>query len=431
MINPNFKVNERGHLSMGGVDLVDVVAEYGTPAFVIDEAAVRARVAEFRDSLNKYYNGNSLCLYASKALCCKELCRILASEGIGIDVVSGGEIYTAYKSGFPMERVYFHGNNKTVDELCLALSIGVGRFVVDNIDELSTLSRLCAEKGKTADILLRIKPGIDAHTHSFVRTGQIDSKFGFALETGEAFDAVRLACSTDNINLVGLHCHIASQVFETSPFIEAAEVMLGFVEKVKTELGCEIAELDLGGGFGVPYVEGDERIEFESFMKPVSERIHELCAEKGLKFPKILIEPGRSVIAEAGVTLYTVGAVKNIPNIRTYVSIDGGMSDNPRYIMYGSPYTIECANKASLPKDTVVTLAGKCCESGDIIQENAPLQRVEKDDIIAVLSTGAYNYSMSSNYNRIPRPPVVIVRDGECRVAVRRETWDDVIGLDN
>lgn len=431
MLNPNLSVNELGHLSIGGVDTVKLAEEYGTPAYIIDETAVRTRVAELRDSLSDYYNGNSLCLYASKALCCMELCRILASEGIGIDVVSGGEIFTAYKAGFPMERVYFHGNNKTVDELSLALDTGVGRFVVDNISEIRTLSALCKEKGKTADVLLRIKPGIDAHTHSFVRTGQIDSKFGFALETGEAYEAVKLVLNLANINFVGLHCHIASQVFEIAPFVEAAEVMLGFIEKLKTELGCEVNELDLGGGFGVPYVEGDERIAFSSFLQPVSERIHEICADKSLKLPKILIEPGRSVIAEAGITLYTVGAVKNIPNIRTYVSVDGGMTDNPRYILYGSPYTVECANKASLPKDTVVTVAGKCCESGDLIQENAPLQQVTDGDIIAVLSTGAYNYSMSSNYNRIPRPPVIIVKDGESRVAVRRETWDDVINLDN
>ena len=431
MLNPNLSVNELGHLSIGGVDTVKLAEEYGTPAYIIDETAVRTRVAELRDSLSDYYNGNSLCLYASKALCCMELCRILASEGIGIDVVSGGEIFTAYKAGFPMERVYFHGNNKTVDELSLALDTGVGRFVVDNISEIRTLSALCKEKGKTADVLLRIKPGIDAHTHSFVRTGQIDSKFGFALETGEAYEAVKLVLNLANINFVGLHCHIASQVFEIAPFVEAAEVMLGFIEKLKTELGCEVNELDLGGGFGVPYVEGDERIAFSSFLQPVSERIHEICSDKSLKLPKILIEPGRSVIAEAGITLYTVGAVKNIPNIRNYVSVDGGMTDNPRYILYGSPYTVECANKASLPKDTVVTVAGKCCESGDLIQENAPLQKVTDGDIIAVLSTGAYNYSMSSNYNRIPRPPVIIVKDGESRVAVRRETWDDVINLDN
>ena len=431
MINPNLSVNGLGHLTVGGVDTVDIAERFGTPTYVIDEMAVRTRVAMFRDSLIDCYGDNSLCLYASKAMCCMELCRVLASEGIGIDVVSGGEIYTAYKSGFPMDRVYFHGNNKREDELCLALDTGVGRFVVDNVTELNTLSRLCAEKGKTADILFRIKPGVDAHTHSFVRTGQIDSKFGFALETGEAYDAVKLAIATENVNLVGLHCHIASQVFETTPFVEAAEIMLGFIAKIKSELSYEIDELDLGGGFGVPYVDGDDSVSYENFMQPVAARIHELCAQMNIKLPKILIEPGRSVIAEAGVTLYTVGAVKNIPDVRTYVSVDGGMTDNPRYILYGAPYTVECANKANLPKDAIVTLAGKCCESGDLIQENAPIQNVEVGDIIAVISTGAHNYSMSSNYNRIPRPPVVFVKDGECRIAVRRETWDDVIRLDN
>lgn len=429
-ISKSLSVNDKGHLTIGGADTVDIAAQFGTPAYVIDEGLVRGKCAEFRESLNKYYDGHGMCLYASKALCCKEICRIVADEGIGIDVVSGGEIYTAYKAGFPMERVYFHGNNKTPDEIELALKTGVGRFVVDNVTELRLLSEICAKQGKTADILLRIKPGIDAHTHSFIRTGQIDSKFGFALETGEAFDAVKAAVSADNINLVGLHCHIASQVFEIRPFVEAAEVMLGFIKKIKSELSYEIDELDLGGGFGVPYTDEDERVSYLDFMRPVSEKIRGICSEDGLKLPKILIEPGRSVIAEAGITLYTVGAVKNIPNVRTYVSVDGGMGDNPRYILYQAKYTLECANKADKPKDMTVTVAGKCCESGDLIQENAKIQQVQPGDILAVLTTGAYNYSMASNYNRIPRPPVVLVKNGECRLAVRRETWEDVVSLD-
>ena len=429
-VSKSLSVNDKGHLTIGGADTVDIAAQFGTPAYVIDEGLVRGKCAEFRESLNKYYDGHGMCLYASKALCCKEICRIAADEGIGIDVVSGGEIYTAYKAGFPMERVYFHGNNKTPDEIELALKTGVGRFVVDNVTELRLLSEICAKQGKNADILLRIKPGIDAHTHSFIRTGQIDSKFGFALETGEAFDAVKAAVSADNINLVGLHCHIASQVFEIRPFVEAAEVMLGFIKKIKSELSYEIDELDLGGGFGVPYTDEDERATYLDFMRPVSEKIRGICSEDGLKLPKILIEPGRSVIAEAGITLYTVGAVKNIPNVRTYVSVDGGMGDNPRYILYQAKYTIECANKADKPKDMTVTVAGKCCESGDLIQENAKIQQVQPGDILAVLTTGAYNYSMASNYNRIPRPPVVLVKNGECRLAVRRETWEDVVSLD-
>ena len=429
-ISDCLSVNNDGHLTIGGVDTVALAQKYGTPLYVLDENKIRANCAKFRNALDKYYKGNGLCLYASKALCCKELCRIAADEGIGIDVVSGGEIYTAHSAGFPMQNVYFHGNNKTADEIALALETGVGCFVVDNITELNMLSELSVKANKTAKVLLRIKPGIDAHTHDYVRTGQIDSKFGFALETGEAYDAVIAASKAEAINLAGLHCHIASQVFEVAPYVEAAEVMMSFIAKLHAEQGIVINELDLGGGFGVPYVESDDEVSYLDFMEPVSAVINDVCTKNSLKAPKILIEPGRSIVADAGITLYTVGNVKNIPNIRTYVSVDGGMGDNPRYILYQADYTVECANKANLPKDMTVTVAGKCCESGDLIQENAPVQSLKAGDILAVLNTGAYNYSMASNYNRIPRPAVVMVKDGEDRLVVRRETWQDVVSFD-
>lgn len=430
MLSNSLNINEKGHLTIGGVDTVDIAEKFGTPTYVIDEAAVRLHCRQFRDSIQKYYGGNGLCLYASKAFCCKEMCRIIADEGLGLDVVSGGEIYTAVKSGFPMERTYFHGNNKSADEIRLAIESGVGCIIVDNISELNLISDICDEMNKTVNAMLRIKPGIDAHTHEFIRTGQIDSKFGFALETGEALEAVKAVIDAKNINLVGLHCHIASQVFETSPFEEAAVVMMKFIAKIKTELGAEIDRLDLGGGFGVPYMDGDPSKPFSDYMEPVSNAIKAAAEQYGVKVPYVLIEPGRAIAASAGITLYTVGAVKKIPNIRTYVSVDGGMGDNPRYILYQAPYTITCANKADKPRTMNVTIAGKCCESGDLVQENAPLQEVEPGDILAVLVTGAYNYSMASNYNRIPRPPVVIVNNGECRIAVRRETWEDVVAYD-
>lgn len=429
-ISDCLSVNENGHLTIGGVDTVDLAEQYGTPLYVLDESKLRSNCAKFRNALEKYYKGNGLCLYASKALCCKELCRIAADENIGIDVVSGGEIYTAYSADFPMEKVYFHGNNKTADEISLALETGVGYFVVDNITELNLLSQLSLKAGKTAKVLLRIKPGIDAHTHDYVRTGQIDSKFGFALETGEAYEAVVAASKADAIHLAGLHCHIASQVFEVSPYVEAAQVMMNFIAKLNAEQGIVIDQLDLGGGFGVRYVEKDDQVSYLDFMEPVSKVIADICAKNALKAPKILIEPGRSIVADAGITLYTVGNVKDIPNVRTYVSIDGGMGDNPRYILYQADYTVECANKADMPKDMIVTVAGKCCESGDLIQENAPVQTLEAGDILAVLNTGAYNYSMASNYNRIPRPAIVLVKDGQSRLIVRRETWQDVVSLD-
>ena len=277
---------------------------------------------------------------------------------------------------------------------------------------------------------MRIKPGIDAHTHDFIKTGQIDCKFGFALETGEAMENVKLAISTENVNLAGLHCHIGSQIFDVDPFVLAAEVMMNFIIDIKNETGVVISELDLGGGFGIMYTENDKPVAFEKYMKPVSEKVKEIAAENGIPVPFILIEPGRSIAGAEAVTLYTVGSVKKIPDVRTYVAVDGGMTDNPRYILYQAEYTALCANKADKPRDMKVTIAGKCCESGDLIQENAMIQAVEKGDILAVLTTGAYNYSMASNYNRVPRPEVLMVKDGRVRTIIRRETYEDIVKND-
>ena len=423
-------INNEGHLTVGGCDTVALAKEFGTPVYVFDENEIRNNLRTFRDSMNEYYGGNGLAVYASKAFNCKEMCRICAQEGTGIDVVSGGELYTALSVGFPAENIVFHGNNKTYAELCAAVENGVGRIVVDNIDELETLSRIAMEQGKTAGIMFRIKPGIDAHTHDFIKTGQIDSKFGFALETGEAMDAVKKALATPNVKLRGLHCHIGSQIFDIDPFELAAKVMLELYKAVKDETGAEFDELNLGGGFGIRYLESENPKPYGEYMKNVSAVVKEYCEKLGLKMPFVLIEPGRSVVGAAGLTLYTVGSVKKIPDIRTYVSIDGGMTDNPRYALYHADYEIVCANKANEERNEIVTVAGKCCESGDLIQENTKLQAVEAGDILAVLSTGAYNYSMSSNYNRIPRPPVVMVKDGEARVVVRRETYADVANCD-
>lgn len=423
-------INSAGHLTIGGCDTVGLAKEFGTPVYVFDENEIRKNLRTFRDSMNEYYGGNGLAVYASKAFNCKEMCRICAQEGTGIDVVSGGELYTALSVGFPAENIVFHGNNKTYPELCTAVENGVGRIVVDNIDELETLSRIAAEKGKTAGIMFRIKPGIDAHTHDFIKTGQIDSKFGFALETGEAMEAVKKALLTPNVKLRGLHCHIGSQIFDIDPFELAAKVMLELFKAVKDETGVELEELNLGGGFGIKYLESECPRPYGEYMKNVSAVVREYCNKLGLKMPFVLIEPGRSVVGAAGITLYTVGSVKNIPGIRTYVSVDGGMADNPRYALYRADYEIVCANKANDDRSEIVTVAGKCCESGDLIQENTKLQMVESGDILAVLSTGAYNYSMASNYNRIPRPPVVMVKDGKARTVVKRETYEQVSAND-
>ncbi len=423
-------VNEKGNLTIGGLDTVELAAKYGTPCYVVDEDQIRANCRAYVKSIEDNYDGNGLAIYASKAFNCKAMCKIVNEEKMGLDVVSGGELYTALSVGFPAEKIYFHGNNKTLAELDEAVTAGVGRVVVDNIYELENLSKAAKKQGKTVGVLLRIKPGIDAHTHSFIMTGQIDSKFGFALETGEAMEGVKAAIEAENIEFKGIHCHIGSQIFDVEPFERAAEVMIGFMADIKAETGVEVEELDLGGGFGIKYSSDDNPLAYSEYMAKVAGVLKDECVKKGVKQPFVVIEPGRSVAGSAGITLYTVGAVKTIPDIRTYVSIDGGMGDNPRYILYQSTYELVCANKADKPKDFKITLAGRCCESGDLIQEDALVQHVEPGDIMAVLSTGAYNYSMSSNYNRIPKPPVVMVSGGQSRVVVRRETYEDIIAKD-
>ena len=423
-------INEKGHLTIGGADTVEIAKEYGTPVIVYDENSIRKNCRAFVDSIDKYYDGNGRVLYANKAFSCLEMCRIANEEKMGLDVVSGGEIYTALKAGFPAEKLYFHGNNKSYAELKYALENGIGRIIVDNRDELQTISEIAKETGVVANIYMRIKPGIDAHTHDFIKTGQIDCKFGFALETGEAMECAKLALSAENVNLAGMHCHIGSQIFDIDPFVLAAEVMMNFILDIKKETGVLLQELDLGGGFGIKYSEKDSPESFGAYMAPVSEKIKEICAANDIPVPFVLIEPGRSIAGAEAVTLYTVGNVKNIPDVRTYVAIDGGMTDNPRYILYQSEYTVLCANKADKEKDMKVTVAGKCCESGDLIQENTMIQTVQKGDILAVLSTGAYNYSMSSNYNRIPRPAVLMVKDSEVRTIIKRETYEDIIKND-
>ena len=429
-VSENLSVNSAGHLAIGGVDTVELAKEYGTPLYVMDEQVIRNSLRRFHDSMNKYYDGKGEVHYASKAFSCMEMCRVVAGEGDGLDAVSIGELYTAYKAGFPMEKVGFHGNNKTDEELRYALEYKVGHIIVDNISELHRLEAIAGEMNAKPSIMFRIKPGIDAHTHDFVKTGQIDSKFGFALETGEAYEAVKEAVSCKNVHLAGLHCHIGSQIFDIAPFEEAAKVMLGFIAEIKAKLDFVVEGLNLGGGFGIKYLNEHDPAPFEVYLERVSSVVKSECARLGIELPKMFIEPGRSIAAPAGITLYTVGARKVIPNIRTYISVDGGMADNPRYILYGSEYDAVVANKANEERTEKVTIAGKCCESGDLIGDNMPLQHAESGDIIAVCATGAYNYSMSSNYNRLQKPAVVFVNEGKSRVVVKRETLDDIIRND-
>ncbi len=423
-------VNQRGHLTIGGCDTLELAAEFGTPLYVMDESTIAKNCRRYLDSIRTFYQGKGRVYYASKAFCCKEICRLMENEEMGLDVVSGGELYTAMSVGFPAERICFHGNNKTKEEIHYALDCGVGRFAVDNLTELELLNRLAGGRGKKACVLLRIKPGIDAHTHRFVRTGQIDSKFGLALETGEAEEAVKQALSLENISLKGVHCHIGSQIFEVQPFELAAEVMVNFMADMHDRHGAELTELDLGGGFGIQYVKEEDPVPYEAYMKAVSETIRKTCSERNMEVPFVMLEPGRSIVAPAGITLYTVGSVKEIPGVRTYVSVDGGMGDNPRYILYQAEYTAVAAERAAKEPSARVTIAGKCCESGDLIQENTAIQPVKPGDVLAVLATGAYNYSMASNYNRIPRAAAVMVRDCKPRLIIRRESFEDLVRND-
>lgn len=430
MLTVSYGTNKDGHFTAGGVDTVELAKKYGTPLYVLNEDDIRKHCRRFKEAINECYDGNGLPLYASKAFSCKEMYRIANDEGIGIDVVSGGELYTALSVGFPSERIFFHGNNKSYDEIEYAVKSNVGHIVVDNLFELEMIDSIASKEQKTVKILLRIKPGVDAHTHDFIRTGQIDSKFGFALETGEAQNAVQKALEYKNIELCGMHCHIGSQIFETEPFFEAARIMMGLLVDIKAKFGIELKELNLGGGFGVRYKSGDKPVTFREYIVGVSKEIKKICSENNFTVPRIYIEPGRGIVAPGSLTLYTVGNIKTIPDIRTYVSVDGGMPDNPRYIMYGADYEAVIANKAEEKRDFCATIAGKCCESGDLIQENAMIQKPTPGDIMAVLATGAYNYSMASNYNRIPRPAVVMIKDGESRVVVKRESYEDIIKND-
>ncbi len=430
MLSDSYSINERGHLCLGGVDAVELAKEYSTPLYVFDEDSIRDNCRAYVNAFRDYYEGEAKVLYASKAFSCKEMYRIIKSENMGCDVVSAGELYTALESGFIPDDIYFHGNNKTDEELAFALDSKIGRIVVDNITELHTLNRIAQEKGVVADILFRIKPGIDAHTHSFIQTGQIDSKFGFALENGEAFAAAEETLNLSNVRLVGIHCHIGSQIFETEPFRMAAEVMLGFEKKILDELGIKIFEVNFGGGYGIKYLKTDRPVKTEESIRILAEAVKENCQKLNLPLPKIIIEPGRSIVGVGTLTLYTVGSVKEIKGVRTYISVDGGMSDNPRFALYNADYEIVVANKADKPRNRKVTVAGKCCESGDLTQQDTMVQEAEAGDILAVLATGAYNYSMASNYNRIPRPAAVMLKDKKSRLIIKRETLKDLIRND-
>ena len=431
MICDNISVNQAGHLTFGGQDTVTLAERYGTPLYLMDEDKIRENCRKYTVPFKKYFGGNSRPIYASKAASFKKIYKIAAEEGMGCDVVSCGEIYTAAKAGFPLENAFFHSNNKTDGDIAFAMEHGVGYFVVDCAEELEAISKIASQKGLTQKLLLRLTPGIDTHTYEAVNTGRVDSKFGSAIETGQAKEITKKALLLTGIRLVGFHCHIGSQVFDSDTFIRSSEIMLKFIAEVKQDFGFEAEILNLGGGYGVRYTEDDPTINIEENIKLVSEKIHAICGKLGIAVPSIIMEPGRSIVADAGMTLYTVGSVKIIPEYKNYVSVDGGMTDNPRFALYQSKYTVLAANKAADKCDFACSLVGRCCESGDIIAENIKLpSSVKRGDTVAVCTTGAYNYSMASNYNRIARPAVVMLKGGNSEVAVKRETLDDIVKND-
>ncbi len=430
MLTNSYGVNEKGHLTLGGADTVELARTYGTPLYVFDENDIRNNCREFKNAFVEHYGGNAKVYYASKAFSCKEMYRIADSEGICADVVSGGELYTAIAAGFPAEKIGFHGNNKTPEELCYAIDMKVGRIIVDNIYELYTVNDLAKDKDRCQKILLRIKPGIDCHTHDYIKTGQIDCKFGFALENGEAMEAAKIATAMENVELVGIHCHIGSQIFETQPFVDAADIMVGLANNIRESFGKTLTEINFGGGYGIKYLNSDCPGSKNESIALLCSAVKEACEKYTFPLPTLSIEPGRAIVGASTLTLYKIGVVKTIKDVRTYVSVDGGMSDNPRYALYQAEYEAIIANKADKPRDFTATIAGKCCESGDLIQEHTQIQTPEVGDILAVLSTGAYNYSMASNYNRIPRPAAVMIKDGAARIVIERETYDDLIRKD-
>ena len=427
MLHDNLSVGENGHLYFAGMDTVALASKHGTPLYLIDENKIRDNCRAYISAVQKHFGARSIPLYASKALCYLDIYRILQEEGTGVDVVSGGELYTALKAGFPAELMFFHGNNKPDEEIDYAVKSGVGYFVVDNREELIEVSKAAGRYGITQKILLRLSPGIDPHTHKKILTGSVDSKFGTAIETGQAMEITKYALGLPNISLVGFHCHIGSQIFEPNSYSDAAKIMLSFVARVREETGLLVEMLNLGGGIGVRYVEEDPEIDMDAFFGAIKKEVDAFCGENNLQAPTIIFEMGRSIVANAGITLYKVGSFKTITGYKSYVSVDGGMTDNLRYALYEAPYTLLVANRAGEEKTVTATVAGRCCESGDLIQEGAPLQPCKKGDILAVLVTGAYNYAMASHYNRLPKPPIVSICDGADRVVVKRESYEDLL----
>jgi len=422
------QIDDDGHLQVGGCDTVELADEFGTPLYVMDEMHLRQQCREYRESFAERLAAATIC-FASKALTTTAICRIVEQEGLSLEVSSAGELYTAIQAGFPPDRMLLHGNFKLDQELQMALDVGVARVVVDSLSELHRLAEMAHNAGTQADICLRVVPGIKPQTHSYVQTGQIDTKFGLHIGTGAAAEGVRMATELEGVVLRGLHCHIGSQMFELDSFGRSAEVMIEFMAQMRDEFGVTLEELNLGGGLGIAYTSEDAPPSIPELAEMIAQAVEQATDKYNYPVPEVILEPGRSIVGTAGLTLYTVGPVKEIPGVRTYVAVDGGLSDNPRPALYGAEYTAVVANRAGEPRTVPVRLAGRHCESDTLIEEVA-LDPVEEGDIVAVFSTGAYHYSMASNYNRFPRPAMVLVRDGQADVIVRRESLDDLVRQD-
>ena len=430
MLYDNLAVNEQGHLTVGGLDTVALAEEFGAPLYVLDEDKLRENCRTYVQALRENMPEGSYPLFAGKALCFKGLYPVLNEEGMGADVVSPGEIYTALAGGFPAEKLYFHGNNKTDEDIAYALDSHVGCFIVDNHQELARLDEAAGVRGIRQRVLLRVTPGIDPHTLQAINTGRIDCQFGVPIETGQAARFVSDALSRKNLIVEGFHSHIGSQIFEAEPFCDAVDILLDFAQAMRQAHGFVAETLNLGGGFGVRYLESDPVVDIPGNIRALAQHLRQGCAEKDYPVPKVLLEPGRSIVANAGLTLYRVGGIKTIEGYRSYVTVNGGMTDNPRYALYKAPYTVVPASRMNDAREVTCTVAGRCCESGDLIQENIQLPEMQRDDLLAVLTTGAYNFTMASNYNRLCRPALVMVRNGKARLAVRRQTFADLVACD-
>ncbi len=430
MLYDYLSVNEQGHLTIAGLDAAELAKEYGTPLYVLNEDRIRENCRTYIKAMKKYFPEGSVPLYAGKALCFRGIYPVISDEGLSADVVSPGEIFTALSAGFPAEKLYFHGSNKTDDDIVYGLKSHVGFFICDNPNELEVLNKEAGRLGIRQKILLRVTVGLDPHTLEAINTGKVDSQFGVPIETGQAARFLKEALSMENLDVAGFHSHIGSQIFDSDSFLDQADILIKFTREINEETGFTPRIFNIGGGFGVRYAESDPHVDIEGNIRDIAEHIGGGLSQTGIPVPVILMEPGRSIVADAGVTLYSAGGVKTVEGYRSYVTVDGGMTDNPRYALYKSAYTVLNATRAALPEDFICTIAGRCCESGDRIAENISIAKPVRGDIIAVLTTGAYNYSMSSNYNRIPRPALIMISNGAARLAVRRQTFEDLISCE-